>query len=64
MEKEQPRETVLAVEVEEEFENKERGEGGVGFEDYTEQPVLSPTIEEASPTLVRAEERGKRRAEE
>ena len=60
MEKEQSRETVPTVEAEEEFENEERG----GIKDYTEQPVLSPTIEEAAPAPVRAEERGKRRAEE
>ena len=34
-----------------------------GFEDYTEQPVLSPSVEEITQALVRVEERGKRRVE-
>ena len=59
VEKEQPMETVLIVEAEEEFENEEMG----GFEDYIEKPVLSPNFEETIPSLVRVEERGKRKAE-
>ena len=60
VEKELPRETVPIVEAKEEFENEERR----GFEDYTEQPVLSPTTEKAALAPVKAEERGKRRVEE
>ena len=59
VEKEQPGEIVLVVEAEEDFKNEERR----GFEDYTEQPVLSPTIEEAALAPIRAEEKGKRRVE-
>ena len=34
-----------------------------GVEDYTEQPVLFPNAKEIIPTLVRVEEKEKRRAE-
>ena len=60
VEKEQPKETVPIVEAEEEFENEENR----GFEDYPEQPVLSPTTEEAASAPIRTEERGKGRAVE
>ena len=60
MEKEQPRETIPTMEAKEEFENEERG----GFEDYPEQPMLSPTTKEAASAPIRAKEKGKRRAEE
>ena len=50
-----PRETVLTVEAEREFENEERGV----FEDYTEQPVLFPTtIEQIATPPIRTENRG------
>ena len=53
--------------VDEELETKESGGGGGGggggFEDYPEQPVLSPSVEETLPARNRAE-RGKRRVEE
>ena len=41
VEKEHLRETAPIVEAKEEFENEEMG----GFEDYTEQPVLSSNVE-------------------
>ena len=57
---EQPKEIVLIVEAEREFENEEMGV----FEDYTEQPVLFPTTtEEKAALLVRTENRGKQRVE-
>ena len=59
IEKEQPKETVLIVEAEEEFENEEMG----GFEDYTEQSVLSPNAKKTILALVRVEERGQIRVE-
>ena len=55
-----PREAAPAAD--EEPKTEERGWGG-GFEDYLEQPVLSPNVEETLPTQNRAE-RGKRRAGE
>ena len=59
MEKEQPRETVSIVVAEKEFESEERGGG---FEDYTEEPILSPiTIEETTTPVIITESRGKRR---
>ena len=59
MDREQPRETVPIVKAEEEFENEERG----GFEDYTEQLVLSPTtVEEIAAPPIRNESRGNRKA--
>ena len=39
------------------------GGGGGGYDAYLEQLVLSPTVEEAAPTQVRDETRGKKRAE-
>ena len=39
------------------------GGGGVGFEDYPEQPMLSPSVEETLLAQNRAES-GKRRVEE
>ena len=58
MDREQPRETVPIVKVEEEFENEERG----GFEDYTGQLVLSPTtIEEiAAPPIITKSRRNRK----
>ena len=51
---EQPKETVLAVEAEREFENEERGD----FEDYIEKLVLfTTTIEETTAPPVRTENR-------
>ena len=43
---------------EEEANNEERE----GFEAYSEQPVLSPTVDQGTPTQTRAEEKGKLRA--
>ena len=55
---ERPRKPVPIVEVEDESENEERW----GFEDYSEQPVLSPIEDEAAPAHIRGENRGKQRA--
>ena len=56
---EQPREIAPIVEAEEEFLNEEMG----GFEDYTEQPLLSPNAKETILTPISVEENGKKRVE-
>ena len=53
-----PKELALTTVAEEESSSEERG----GFEAYSEQPVLSPTIDQATPVLARDGDRGKQRA--
>ena len=52
-----PREIVPTTKLVVESNSEERG----GYEAYSEQPMLSLTVEEAAPTQLRVEERGKQK---
>ena len=60
-ETEEPKDQAPIVVSEEEPATKRRGGGG-GYEAYSEQPVLTPTADQGTPTQTRAEEIGKQRA--